>query len=547
MNSIGVMRKGRLLVEDSPDALLQQYNCDLLEKVVLQLCRKDENISGGSDSGSNNNVSISSQRNCSTKNYSRELMDGESLEKGNNNKSKNTYNVYDKFQENLELNSRRRSSIKMDECDNNTKRGCMNICNFLQRIQGLSIIMWLMLFRRPTFTVMTLFLPTIQLLLTLGVLGTDPKELRIGIVNKEVPNYVENCLAQEAITRDLAKYTTSLETPTCNFKFLSCNLIAELSRTGIIDAVPMQSTELAYEQVKEGNLWGYFVFPTNYSQHLANLVVEQKFAENETIEGSRVSLRMDMSSYLGAAIAIRTTFEAYGNYVKNLAISCGLDEREFQLPIMYREPVYGTEESSYHDYVTPIIILTVIFEVPMLITTILFIGDRKQGTLDRARIAGLKFKEVLIGYVLTQGSVAVGQTFICYAVMKIIFDFHVLGSIFSFFFLIILGGLCGLSMGLLLGILFQDEVAALMMGLLIGPTIILWEGAIWPVEALPWVPWRMVAYSSPTTLVCASIRSVISRGWGLTHPYVWPGVAVLSGYTILFWIISICFYIRKYK
>lgn len=36
------MRNGRLLVEDSPDNLLRMYECNLLEEVVLRLCRRDE-------------------------------------------------------------------------------------------------------------------------------------------------------------------------------------------------------------------------------------------------------------------------------------------------------------------------------------------------------------------------------------------------------------------------------------------------------------------------------------------------------------------------
>jgi len=146
------MRKGRLLVEDSPTALLQQYECDLLEKVVLKLCRKDENISGGSDSGSNNNFSIAIPQKCSTKNYSSELMqssqDAHVGSEIKGSKSKNSYNVYDKFQENLQLSSRRRSSIKMDEYDANAI-GKTSIVNVLQRLQGLSIVMCLMLLRRP--------------------------------------------------------------------------------------------------------------------------------------------------------------------------------------------------------------------------------------------------------------------------------------------------------------------------------------------------------------------------------------------------------------
>lgn len=38
---IGVMRFGRLLVEQDPSVLLQTFNTSSLENVVLQLCRKD--------------------------------------------------------------------------------------------------------------------------------------------------------------------------------------------------------------------------------------------------------------------------------------------------------------------------------------------------------------------------------------------------------------------------------------------------------------------------------------------------------------------------
>lgn len=36
------MRRGRLLIEETPTNLLQLYNCDLLEEAVLQLCHRDE-------------------------------------------------------------------------------------------------------------------------------------------------------------------------------------------------------------------------------------------------------------------------------------------------------------------------------------------------------------------------------------------------------------------------------------------------------------------------------------------------------------------------
>lgn len=81
-------------------------------------------------------------------------------------------------------------------------------------------------------------------------------------------------------------------------------------------------------------------------------------------------------------MSIRAAFEAYERFAQNTAVSCGLNSKEFQLPMMvkihfkkdennhssdvwlcwisfqYRHPIYGNNDVRYHDYVIPIIILT---------------------------------------------------------------------------------------------------------------------------------------------------------------------------------------------
>jgi hypothetical protein len=43
------MRNGRLLVERSPDSLLKEHDTNLLEKIVLKLCLKDEIVMNGTE------------------------------------------------------------------------------------------------------------------------------------------------------------------------------------------------------------------------------------------------------------------------------------------------------------------------------------------------------------------------------------------------------------------------------------------------------------------------------------------------------------------
>lgn len=102
--------------------------------------------------------------------------------------------------------------------------------------------------------------------------------------------------------------------------------------------------------------------------------------------------------------------------------------------------------------------------------------DRKLGTFDRARVAGLKFKEVMLSYFLTQGTVIIGQVAITSLMMRLVYNVSVQGSYALYLFLGILGGLCGESFGLLCGIVFQHEIEALIFGLVYGMDLLLYIG-----------------------------------------------------------------------
>lgn len=53
---VGVMRFGRLLVEQDPSLLLQRFNTTSLETVVLQLCRQDTSASTDSEDDYKNDL-----------------------------------------------------------------------------------------------------------------------------------------------------------------------------------------------------------------------------------------------------------------------------------------------------------------------------------------------------------------------------------------------------------------------------------------------------------------------------------------------------------
>lgn len=87
------------------------------------------------------------------------------------------------------------------------------------------------------------------------------------------------------------------------------------------------------------------------------------------------------------------------------------------------------------------------FIMPFAISAIVFITDRKTGTMGRSRVAGLSTLELMITYMITQGSVVVGQIIICNLCLKIGFDFEIYGSSLLYVGITLLIGMCGQSFG----------------------------------------------------------------------------------------------------
>lgn len=76
------------------------------------------------------------------------------------------------------------------------------------------------------------------------------------------------------------------------------------------------------------------------------------------------------------------------------------------------------------------------------------IGDRKQGTLDRSRVAGVQTFDIMLSYFLTEGTTVLFQVGLGASILMIGFHLDVRGSIVLFLFVCIITGLCGQASGI---------------------------------------------------------------------------------------------------
>jgi len=136
------MRKGRLLVEDTPTTLLQTFKCDLLEDVMLKLCRADEsnikNLSNHQATSEGNKVVFKS-------NWKQDLsgvLNHDELD----GIFRKAVGFDCEISENLRRRdrdaSRRRSSILLKARDS-------QLYHSFQKISGFTSVMWLQFLRYP--------------------------------------------------------------------------------------------------------------------------------------------------------------------------------------------------------------------------------------------------------------------------------------------------------------------------------------------------------------------------------------------------------------
>lgn len=205
------------------------------------------------------------------------------------------------------------------------------------------------------------------------------------------------------------------------------------------------------------------------------------------------------------------------------------------LPLTIEDPIYGEKDPAFIDFLAPGIMTLVCFMFSLILTTMAFVGERHDGTLDRIFAAGTKPSEVLLGHLAAFTVILVGQVSVVIAISVWGFDIPVEGSILLLFAVCLLLGWAAMCLGLVVSGKAKSEFQAMQINMpMIFPALLL-SGILWPVEALPdWL--QPVAWALPTTWTAEACRSIMVRGWGLESEVIWMAFlanAIFAGAMLL--------------
>ncbi|EFX70382.1 ABC protein, subfamily ABCH [Daphnia pulex] len=537
--TIGMMRSGRLLAEESPNNLMRNFRRPSLEDAFLKLCMDEQQTE------SMVNASISNATIQNTEEAQQQQPQGDSvdyaegvvsqtdvaetsvhrqrhsnsrgsIDSATSSSSNATFNLGISDSTGAKIRKRKNHSLKLS-------------LPSIHRLGALIRKNYLMTFRNFGIFVFIYLMPAFQATVFNVTLGHEPKGLKIGVVNDELdPSQGRTC-----------NYTTD-----CSYSMLSCRYLRYV-KDNIIQ-IPYDNISDALVAGKKGHVWGVIHFGHNFTEEFEVRQSEGDSANLKNIIRSRISINMDSSNQQIDVFIQKWLLEAFGDFFKDFMRACQHEPEAGYIPVEFLDPVYGKKDTPFTEFMAPGLIISIVYFMAVSLTAGVFVSERKQGLLDRCLVAGVTMTEILIGQLINQFSILIGQTTLVFLCMLLAFNIPCHGNLALAVFITFLQGFVGMCFGLLIATFCDNENSALLLSQASFLPFTVISGVCWPIEGMP--PYlRKIAYSMPLTYAIEALRCVFARGWGIERPDVYLGIIISVAWILALLILClIVLRIRKY-
>ncbi|RSI20617.1 Inner membrane transport permease YbhR [Streptococcus sanguinis] len=203
---------------------------------------------------------------------------------------------------------------------------------------------------------------------------------------------------------------------------------------------------------------------------------------------------------------------------------------------------YGDENTGFFASMIPILIGFVVFFFVFLISGMALLKERTSGTLDRLLATPVKRSEIVYGYMLSYGIIAIFQTAVVVLAAIWLLDVEVVGSILNVIIVNVVLALVALAFGILLSTLAKSEFQMMQFIPLVIMPQLFFSGII-PLSSMgEWAP--TVGKFLPLTYSGDAISQIILYGHNLGD--ILSNLSVLMVFLIILTILNIVG-LRRYR
>lgn len=215
---------------------------------------------------------------------------------------------------------------------------------------------------------------------------------------------------------------------------------------------------------------------------------------------------------------------------------------EVKTPEIKESYQYGDENTSFFTSMIPVLIGFVVFFFVFLISGMALLKERTSGTLERLLATPVKRSEIVYGYMLSYGLIAILQTAVVVLAAIWLLDVEVVGNLFNVIIVNVVLALVALAFGILLSTLAKSEFQMIQfIPLVIMPQLFL--SGIIPLSSMgDWA--QTVGKFLPLTYSGDAMSQIILYGRGLGD--ILPNISVLLLFLVALTVLNIVG-LRRYR
>ena len=192
--------------------------------------------------------------------------------------------------------------------------------------------------------------------------------------------------------------------------------------------------------------------------------------------------------------------------------------------------LYGSEDIKPLDFFAPMFIAYIGFFLVFLLTSVSFLRERTQGTMERLMASPVTRLELVLGYMLGFGFFSLIQSIILVLFTVYALQIKYEGNILSIFVVSLALVLGAVNLGIFLSAFARNELQAIQfIPIVILPQVLL-SGLLWPVQDMPgWL--QGIARVMPLTYAIDALTDIMIRGRTLLDN--WLPLLVLLAFATL--------------
>ncbi len=261
------------------------------------------------------------------------------------------------------------------------------------------------------------------------------------------------------------------------------------------------------DKLNNGDADAAVVFPPDFTQRALS-------GQNPTVqivlEGSDPSVASAMRDVTGGFIhqlglALATFKAQQGQSVPPVSSD--------SMPFTASDPQYlhGGPQYTFNDSIAPVFIGIFSFFFVFILTSVAFLRERSQGTIERVMVSPLTRPELVMGYICGFTLFALVQSLLILFFVVFVLKVHYSGNLALVFLVSALLTVGSVNLGIFLSTFAQNEFQIVQFIPLVFGVQIFLSGIFWPVAQLPALL-QPISYILPLTYANDALRGVMLKG-----------------------------------